>query len=107
LTYNFFGNFATNPRQVGDFNGDGLDDVIGFNANGVVKCASNGNDITCKDGLKAYGTKGNFKSWNENYRLIGDINGDKKADIVGFGYAEVYGSISKGNSFANPKIWTK
>jgi len=34
-----------------------------------------------------------------------DVNGDGRADVVGFGDAAVYVSLSNGSSFSQPALW--
>jgi hypothetical protein len=36
---------------------------------------------------------------------MADVNGDNKADIIGFGNNAVYVSLSTGSSFQNGIIW--
>ncbi len=49
--------------------------------------------------------------YNHNWRIdrhpryLMDVDGDQKADIVGFGNAGVWVALSTGSSFAPPQIW--
>ena len=78
--------YDKNPRMVDDVNGDGYDDLIGFSNDGVRVALSNG-DGTFGDVYTAF--KGDFTyadgytSQNVYPRMVGDINKDGRADIVG------------------------
>jgi hypothetical protein len=51
-----------------------------------------------------YGT--NTGGWSNNHpRMIADVNGDGLPDIVGFGEAGVYVSLSTGKNFTAPELW--
>jgi len=39
-------------------------------------------------------------------RVTGDVNGDKKDDIIGFGYGGVLVALSNGNGFDPVTLWT-
>ncbi|MEH1902844.1 MAG: VCBS repeat-containing protein, partial [Nostoc sp.] len=91
--------FDLYPRQLGDVNGDGRDDIIGFGADNVyvARGKSNGtfgqasialdNNFTVNDG--------GWTSFNLYPRQVGDVNGDGHADIVGFGADNVYVSLGQ------------
>jgi hypothetical protein len=99
--------FAPGPEQplTGDFNGDGLDDVIAFTKDsaGVVTVAlSNGS---------SFGATSIWKTWfspSGEIPLIGDFNGDGKDDIATFTRgksADVYVALSTGSSFGATQKW--
>ena len=99
-------NFDTYPREVGDVNGDGKADIIGFGAAGVYRSLSTGAGFTAPVFVLAtYGTlpaAGGWSSFNTYPRCVGDVNGDGKTDIVGFGVSGVYVSLSNGSGFGSP-----
>jgi len=74
-------------RRVGDVNGDGRADIIGFGEQAVFVSygQKNGTFSTPKAIIKdfTYGAGG----WRteKHERLIGDVDGDSRADIIGFG----------------------
>lgn len=95
---------VNHPRFLGDANGDGKDDIIGFGNAGVYVSYSTGTGFSAAS-LKISDFGYSFGSgWklNENPRLIGDVNGDGKSDIVGFGNNGVILSLSTGTGFTSP-----
>ena len=85
--------FDDKPRQVADFNGDGRADIIGFGHEGV-KVALGQEDgtfesdlILANDGFKL---DNGWTTFDDKPRQVADVNGDGRADIVGFGHAGVY-----------------
>ena len=97
-------------RFLADITGDGFMDIVGFGEKYVYVATGKGdgtfngirsviNDFTIGAG-----------GWqiNKHPRLLGDITGDGKADIVGFGNAGVYVALNKGDgTFHPPKLVLK
>src|SRR5262245_61508819 len=96
----------TYPRALADVNLDGRADIVGFGAAGVYESlATAGGHFavpTCE--LAAVGTMAGGRSSNNTYpREVADVNGDGRADIVGFGADGVYVSLNTGGGhFAMP-----
>src|SRR6266849_822297 len=77
-------------RLMADINGDGRADIVAFGDAGVWTALSNGDGTFAPPGL-VLGDFGSNQGWDpsKHVRLMADINGDGKADIVAFGDAGV------------------
>jgi beta-glucanase (GH16 family) len=97
-------------RSLADVNGDGRDDIVGFGDNGVFVALSTGESFLQPElWVEDFGYhKGN---WDVNLhpRYLADMNGDGRADIVGFGREGVWVSLAyednSGRGFRQPKLW--
>jgi hypothetical protein len=106
-------------RMVADVNGDGADDIIGFGYAGTLVALARG-DGTFGPVQTALGNFGKDQGWssqNSFARDMADVNGDGRADIVGFGisgtfvaYGQANGSFSAAsfdvNNFGANQGWT-
>ena len=84
------------PRALGDVNGDGRPDIVGFGAAGAYTALGQANGtftgpILGRDGFGL--AAGDWASQNLYPRVLGDVNGDGRADIVGFGAAGAYTAL--------------
>lgn len=96
------------PRMTGDVNGDGKGDVVGFGNSAVQVSLSTGTGFgNSANWCSSYFCRsvGGWTTQNDYPRFLGDVNGDGKDDIVGFGDAGVYVAISNGSGFGNAQKW--
>nr|WP_267871810.1 VCBS repeat-containing protein [Nostoc sp. CHAB 5715] len=90
--------FNQYPRQLADINGDGLDDIVGFGNSDVYAALGQTNGtfgpifVAQSDNFSV--VDGGWTSFNQYPRQLGDINGDGRNDIVGFGNADVYVALA-------------
>jgi putative cell wall-binding protein len=85
--------------MVGDFDGDGSDDLAGLRSNGIVDVArSSGSAFV---GATTWGDAGPDGGWE--YALAGDLDGDGDDDIAAFRSSvdTWYGLRSTGSAFSN------
>jgi fibronectin type III domain protein len=87
------------PRTLADVNADKAQDVVGFGIDGVWLSTSTGTSFN--NPVFALNDFGFTSGWRTNLhvRTTGDVSGDEKDDIIGFGNAGVYRSLSNGNTF--------
>ncbi|MFM7363647.1 MAG: FG-GAP-like repeat-containing protein, partial [Cuspidothrix sp.] len=113
LTYDGFGtnhtwaNQNSYPRFLADVNGDGKADIVGFASGGVWTALAKG-DGTFNPAKFAYDGFGINHTWaNQDGvpRFLADVNGDGKADIVGFASGGVWPALAKGDGTFNPAIF--
>ncbi len=90
---------ADHPRMLADVNGDGRQDVVGFGDDGVWFAPAINQTFSPAFVLADFGYN---QSWrvSKHVRTTGDINGDKLADIIGFGEAGVYRALSTATGLA-------
>ena len=92
------------PRFVVDITGDGKADIVGFGGAGVLVALSNGDGTFQAPRLVLNGFDA-AHGWRvaKHPRILGDLNGDRRAGIVDFGDAGVYSALSNGDgTFATP-----
>ena len=82
------------PRELADVNGDGMADLVGFGNAGVTVALATGGGNFGPSSLRSseFGASNSAGGWSSNElfpRILADVNGDRRADIVGFGNAGV------------------
>ena len=83
------------PRTLADVNVDGIQDLVGFGNAGVWVAEGRSNSTFGPVYLKVAGY-GSDDGWTEDRypRLMGDVNGDGRDDVVGFGHSATYVTLS-------------
>jgi len=81
------------PRYLADVNGDGLPDIVGFGHPGVGIGVNTGHSFISAGGISGFGADDGWISV-DHIRTLADVNGDGRADIVGFGHDAVVTAIS-------------
>ncbi|RXW20839.1 hypothetical protein EST38_g5008 [Candolleomyces aberdarensis] len=98
-------------RFLADVNGDGIPDIVAFGENRVFVALGNGDGTfaaprTVINENLTY--SGGGWTLDKYPRTLGDITGDGRADIVGFGHAGVSITLSNGDgTFQGPKLAVK
>ncbi|NQU44014.1 S8 family serine peptidase [bacterium] len=92
-------------RLAADVNGDGMADAVGFGDQGVMVSLSEGNSFAAPapwSGFFGYDT-----GWriDRHIRLLVDMNGDDRVDIIGFFDDGVILSLAGTNGFFDPAAW--
>ena len=87
------------PRQVADINADGRGDIVGFDFSGVSFALgqANGTFGPRTQDLASFGSGTSAGGWTDQNtypRVLADVTGDRRADIVGFGSSGVFLSPS-------------
>jgi hypothetical protein len=85
----------TYPRMLADINADGMADIVGFDGSGVriAHGQSNGTFASVIADLSNFGADapaGPWTSYDSYPRLVADLTGDQRPDILGFGNLGVY-----------------
>lgn len=97
---------ARHPRTLANVSGENGADIVGFGNGGVHVALSNGDGTFRSAGLvlENFGESAEAGGWQaaRHPRVMADITGDGKADIVGFGTAGVHTALSNGDGTFRP-----
>jgi hypothetical protein len=93
------------PRVLADVDGDGDDDIVGFSYSSTYVSRSHGGSFEAPTPWTSYFAYHHGWRVDRHPRTLADVNGDGKADVVGFGDAGAWVSLSTGSSFKNPQLW--
>lgn len=93
-------------RTMADVDGDGKKDIVGFGSNGVFVSRSDNNIFT--KAQKWHSDFGYTLGWRKDLhqRVMADVNGDGKDDIVAFGGQSTFVALSTGSGFDTAQSWT-
>lgn len=97
---------ASQERKVADINGDGRFDLIGFGQARTKYSLSEGTHFATSSSQAMFGVEQGYSDTNRFPRLIADVNGDGRSDIIGFGNDHVQVSRSLGTRYEKPENWS-
>lgn len=92
------------PLRMGDVDGDGKNDLVLFDVEGVRVALSMGDHFAdaglwCSD----YGSAEGWMA-ERHIRELADVNGDGRDDVVAYGHEGVYRSLSEGVRFGDAQV---
>ncbi|QYM77007.1 FG-GAP-like repeat-containing protein [Leucobacter luti] len=94
------------PRTLADVTGDGLPDVVGFASDGVYVGVNTGKSL--RPMTRWSSGFGTMNGWlvGAHPRVLADVTGDGRADLVGFDQNGVTVALSTGSGFGTPARWS-
>jgi hypothetical protein len=95
----------TYPRELADVNGDSMADIVAFGGAGVYVALATGGGTFAAPTFQLGAFGHDVGGWisNDIYpRQLADVNGDGRADIVGFGGAGVSVALATGGATFGP-----
>ncbi|MCO5315323.1 MAG: VCBS repeat-containing protein [Solirubrobacterales bacterium] len=95
------------PRMLVDVNKDGRPDVVGFANAGVAVALNTGSGFGVSSlWSKEFGYSAGGWRVDAHPRMLVDVNGDGRPDVVGFANAGVYVALNTGSGFGAARLWT-
>jgi hypothetical protein len=91
---------AQHIRTLADVNGDGKMDIVGFSENDAVIGLSTGSGFQNYLGSSFFGRLDGYEK-DKTIRLVADVTGDRKADVVAISLNETLVGVSNGTSFSS------
>jgi hypothetical protein len=96
------------PRFLADISGDGRADIVGFGNSGVYVSLAGADGtfaapVLATTAFGAAASAGGWESDDRYVRQLADVNGDGRADVIGFGNSGAYVSLANADgTFAAP-----
>ena len=91
------------PRIAADLTGNKCADVVGFGADGVWVALNNGDGTFAPPNMVLAGFSSHSGWTVDNHpRMLADLSGDGRADIIGFGDAGVWTAVNRGDGTFQP-----
>lgn len=91
-------------RKLGDVDGDGKLDIVGFGDHYVLVALSAENYERSRIWAENFTWDKGWRT-DRHVREVADVNADGHADIIGFGDAGVYVALSEGDGFGPAQVW--
>ncbi len=98
---------STTPRMAGDVNGDGFADIVAFGpSNTYVALGTGTGHFNLPMAVSADFTIGQgYNSQEDRPRLLADVNGDGRDDLVAFGYLYTTINLGQPTGYFGPKTY--
>lgn len=106
FTYNAGWRTELHVRALADVDGDGRADIVAFGQTGVQVALSLGSSFAAGTVWSDEFSRAAGWDVTRHERLLADVDGDGRADIVAFGQTGVLVALSTGTGFARAQVWS-